>query len=362
MFNNYKFLVKIICYVSFLIIIIGGSLILKNKFYPKSAQAGLTLLFKDNQATDALVRLLGMTGIRIQGDTLQPDNHWPEAKLVLSSRSLEEITRAVQGKIRPEVTWLIPPTQERWQTQGLRYINFSKEQAYIILNLVLKELKMGEEITPLRSKYEGILFLGSTLKNVRERLNLLNNYIEKERFTFEEIWALTGERSLDPTVGETFENLLDPKGSIPLRTGWKKTPEMLFPTSEEQMVEWVFKQSCSNRISLELVKMVHAPKEEGRKRATTKTTVEAWLKENPKGGNYLAVSTQPFGLYQLLVLRHHVLAKGRVDILIDVIAAKFPFSTYTHQSEEKLRQFVNIALDNIAKICYELVEIEKLRA
>ena len=203
----------------------------------------------------------------------------------------------------------------------------------------------------------GVLVVAKTLeKSIELAKAFQKGNIEKT------YWALTGERSLDPTVGETFENLLDPKGSIPLRTGWKKTPEMLFPTSEEQMVEWVFKQSCSNRISLELVKMVHAPKEEGRKRATTKTTVEAWLKENPKGGNYLAVSTQPFGLYQLLVLRHHVLAKGRVDILIDVIAAKFPFSTYTHQSEEKLRQFVNIALDNIAKICYELVEIEKLRA
>lgn len=359
--NIYKFFSKIICYVLFVLIVLGGSLFIKNKFYNQSEQPAVNLLFEDNQATDTLVRLLGLTGIRIQHDRLSSEPDWPEAKLTLKSRHLNEITRGVQGKIEADISWLIPSNQERWQSKGLKYLQFSKTQANTILNLVFNDLKLGHKIMPLQTHYTGILFLGSTLQNVRERLKFLNKCVEKKMFSFEKVWILTGERALDPAIGETPENLLDPKGAIALRADWKKLPNAHFPRDEGHMIEWVFQQSCSEHIPLSQVETIYAEKETGRVRATTKTTVETWLKHNPRGGTYLAVSSQPFSLYQLLVLRHHVLANGRPDIQIEVIGAKFPAHLYTNQSEEKLQQTVGIALDNIAKICYELTEVEKLK-
>ncbi len=71
---------------------------------------------QDDRASDALVQLLGLTAIRIQDDPILPDEDWPEARLSLQSRSLAEVTAAVQGKINPSVTWKRAAHQERWET------------------------------------------------------------------------------------------------------------------------------------------------------------------------------------------------------------------------------------------------------
>jgi hypothetical protein len=318
------------------------------------------LLFQNGEATDQFVELLGLTGIRIKDDKLKPQSHWPEAKFFLSSRKLNEITQVIQGKADPKVSWFIPKGKERWQNEGLNYITFSSEQANKIIDYIFKDLKMGESIYPKLKKYKGILFLGTSLDGVRSRLKFLNEALEKTPFSFEKVWLLTGVRPLDKSINETDDNLLDPKGKIPLRPDWKQ-PDVPLPDDEGAMIQWVFDQSRSNHIKKEQVVMVYAPKEEGGNRATTKTTIVKFLELKPEKGVYLAVSDQPYNLYQLLVLRNCLSEQGCDDIEIEVIGGKREgFYGSNFSDPVKLNKFVTVLLDNISRICYGLTMREKL--
>ncbi|RZI45670.1 hypothetical protein [Candidatus Finniella inopinata] len=311
------------------------------------------------QATDSFVRLLGLAGIRIQNDPLAPDANWPAAKLTLPSRSLEEINKAIQGKKDPVITWIIPG--KRWQTNGLGYLTLTPEQAMAILDFILKDLKFDQAMKPQQTEYAGILFLGSSLEDVRDRLKFLNTCLEQRKYVFNKVYILTGTRALDLSIGETPESLLDPKGSIAVRSDWKK-PAGELPTDEGPMIQWVFDQSRSDAIAKDQVELVYAGIDKDRKRATTKTTAEEWLKTNPKDGLYLAVSIQPFNIYQKLVLEDALLQNKRPGIRIEVIGDAPAERSYglRRTNPDHLNKYAAIALDNIARICYELVAIQNL--
>lgn len=317
----------------------------------------LTLVNKDRsqiEITDPFVRVLGLAGIRIKDDYIQPDANWPQAKLTVSSRRLEAINQAIQGKQDSHITWLIKG--ERWQTNGINYLHLTSEQSNNIIDLILKDLQFGEAMLPTKNNYTGILFLGSTLHNARQRLNFLNTCLDKHNIVFNKLYLLTGVGPLSPTIGETAESLLDPKNTISVRPDWK-APDIL-PTEEGAMIQWVFNQSRSQKIKPEQIEMIYAGIGEGRTRATTRTTVEEWLKTNPSSGVYLVVSSQPFNLYQKLVVQNTLLANHRPDIKIEVIGGAF---VKKHDDNQKtINQYAAIGLDTIARICYELVNFYKL--
>ena len=354
-----KGLSQITKYIVFLAVVIGGGVFVYNNMPPENQGAERSSLYHKDQATDSLVRLLGLTGIRVQGDTLAPEPNWPEAKLTLSSRSLEEITQAIQGKKNPKISWFIKG--ERWETKGLEYLTLTSDQIRAILDLIFKKLEFGPAVLPKQHKYEGVLFLGSTLKSVRDRLNFINTYLARHHLSYNKFYILTGPRPLDPAVGETPESLLDPKGIIEIRPDWQK-PAGQLPTNENAMVRWVFDQSRSDALPKEQIEIIYAGIDEERKRATTQTTIEAWLRTNPKDGLYLAVSSQPFNLYQKLVIEHTLLENKRPGIRIEVIgnAADERHYDLNKTNSGDLNKYTAVALDNIARICYELVAIQRL--
>ena len=317
-----------------------------------------TLFFDENQhATDSVVKLLGLTGIRIQNDPLAPDKDWPEAKLTIKSRSLEEVTDAVQGKLNSAVAWKHADNKERWQA-ALPF-SLSETQMAKIKDITFNKFGLAAEIKPTAKTYQAVLSLGSTLGSVRKRLAYLNTIIDSKAYTLNQIYVLSGERKLDKTIGEDKKTLFDSKnGNISFNRDWKGP--VRFPNNETDMIKIVFDQSKHPSMKDESIIYVHTLKKTGQARATTETTIYKWLEQcNPKPGTYLAISNQPYVYYQELSIQKSLLKAGRKDIHVEVVGpGKMP-STMPDKTQE---QEITVLLDNLARIFYEMVEIKKLRA
>ncbi|NBT84939.1 MAG: hypothetical protein EBT45_00295 [Alphaproteobacteria bacterium] len=318
-------------------------------------EASLLFFDKNQHATDSVVKLLGLTGIRIQNDPLVSDKDWPEAKLILKSRSLEEITDAVQGKLNPTVAWKHPNNKERWQ--AILPFSLSEDQIAKIKEITSKSFGLVAEIKPTVKTYQGVLFLGSTLGSVRKRLAYLNTIVDSKAYTLNQVYVLSGERKLDKTIDETEKSLLDPNnGNISFRPDWKGPAP--FPDNETDMIKIVFDQSKHSVLKDENIIFVHTLKKQGQARATTETTVYKWLEQcNPKTGTYLAISNQPYVYYQELSIQKSLLKAGRNDIHVEVVGPGKTFEAIPGKNQE---QEISVLLDNLARIFYEMVEIKKL--
>lgn len=339
------------------ILLIAIGIVFYNCFQP-SKESFSPFFDKNNQATDQVVRILGLTGIRIQNDTLTPDKEWPDAKLILKSRSLEEITAAVQGKLNQNMTWKRANNKERWE--ATLPFSLSKDQAIKIKEIAFNEFGLVQEIKPQSPTYKGVLFLGSTLSSVRKRLAYLNKLIDAKTYTTRPIYVLSGERKLSKAIGEDHKSLLNPdNGEISFRSTWKGP--VIFPDNETDMIKIIFDQSKHSSLKDEDVIFVHTLKNNGQIRATTETTVYKWLEQcRPTAGTYLAISNQPYVFYQALSIRKSLLKAGRKDIHVEVVG---PAKTIAKTISAKEREQETIALlDNLASIFYEMVEIKKLGA
>ncbi|MBY0280687.1 MAG: hypothetical protein K2W94_00830 [Alphaproteobacteria bacterium] len=316
-----------------------------------------TLFFdKHHQATDSVVKLLGLTGIRIQNDSLTPDKDWPESKVTLKSRSLEEITDAVQGKISPLVIWKRSNNKERWEA-NLPF-SLSENQMVKIKEIISNNLNLKEETKPALKTYQGVLFLGSTLSSVRKRLSYLNKLIDsKTIITPAQVYVLSGERKLDKAIGEDKEALLNPNnGSISFNSDWKGP--VPFPNNETDMIKIVFDQSKHPALKDENIIFVHTLKNKGEIRATTETTIYKWLDScKPAAGLYLAISNQPYVFYQALSIQKSLLKAGRQDIHVEVVGPGKTPGTIPDKTPELE---ITVLLDNLARMFYEMAEIRRL--
>lgn len=315
------------------------------------------IIQEDGRITDDMVELLGWTGIRIDHSSVKPNPHWPKAKYTLKSRTLEDVMPAVQGQILPEISWRPVVTSkqarplERWEMQK----EFTPEQARHIVRLSHKILQLNSPITPQHRIYKGTLFLGSTLKSVRQRLRYLNGVVISGTSQITPITILTGERKLSPEVGEKPEDLVNNNnGIIPVHPSWQ-CPSQL-PKDEGGMMNLVFEQSCHPSLSLDQIITVYTPKKPSEARATTESTLQKWLETSPKGGCYLVISNQPYVLYQYLVIQRCLLKAGRLDIQIEAVG---PSSDSSSSSSDSLEHQATVLLDNFARIFYELYQIKK---
>lgn len=308
--------------------------------------------FDDNGlATNALVELLGETGIQIKDDVRK--ENWPQPLLMLKTRQINEIDEALQGKTNPKVAWHQGKTQ-RWHMRPK--VPLGDQKAKEIIQLCFEKFDLATARYPKEKQYKGVLFLGSLLSSVRQRLAFLNELVEKNAITFDKVYVLTGERKLEPGCGETAAKLL--KGDphiIELKSSWQ-TPKKL-PANETEMVKLVFDQSAHPLLTPERVKFVHSLKEKGHSRATTKSTTEQWIQEyQPENGTYLAISNQPFALYQELVIKRNMLANKK-DIQIEAVGPGISPETIANYNMEHPTNKAAVLLDNIAKIIHELKEI-----
>lgn len=301
------------------------------------------------EVTDAIVRLLGFTGIRIEGDILAPENDWPKARLTISSRKLNNVVQAVQGKDNPSITWLGDLTKERWELDSTKPV-LSLLQAQYIIAICEKALSQGPASFP-QEEPKAILFLGSTLLSVRQRLAFLNSLYESKKIPNNiPVYILTGERKLNESIGETQTSLFDSdNGIVAFRSDWQKLGELI--VDEGMMIELVFAQSRHKTLDEKNIKLVYSLKDQGR-RATTESTIIQWLKDTkPEKGLYLAISNQPYNFYQESVFRRVLLKAGNPDICVNVVG---PAIKITAQSEYAIINQAQNLLNNLSRILYEL--------
>ncbi|MBX9805034.1 MAG: hypothetical protein K2Y18_04685 [Alphaproteobacteria bacterium] len=306
------------------------------------------------EVTDAVVRLMGLTGIRIANDALPPEKDWPEVRLQIKSRDVSEVAAAVQGKIDPAVTWFGVPKTERWEADALKP-KLSRAQADHIVSLNLETLHQAESMYPTGLP-NAVFFLGSTLGSVRKRLAFLNELYESKKLSPDlTVYVLTGERKLDEKVGETTTILMDPNNAlIPFRGDW--APTDLVISDEAGMIKLVFSQSRHASLDENRIKFVYSSKGD-RRRANTEGTIVQWLKEfSPSSGMYVAISNQPYNFYQECVIRRVLLQAGRPDICVRVIG---PGKKVEDKTDAAVIADATNLLDNVSRILYELSNIKK---
>jgi hypothetical protein len=313
------------------------------------------MINEKGEATDVIVRLLAMTQIKVaeksSKSTAQTDR---EAKLVLKSRAVEEVTNAIQGKTKSEVSWRRNPTVERWEMVA----DLSDDCAKAIRKICQEDLRLEQRVLPQHKAYAGVLFLGTTLKGARSRLRFLNDLVDKTKLRFKKIYILTGDRDLDERVGETEADLLNANNSIiPVSSEWVKPA--VAPCNERDMLVLVFEQSQNQNLRDKKQHVIYAEKRPNKRRAETGDTIEEWLKMNPKRGHYIAISNQPFVLYQQLVINRVLLRNRRTDISVEVIGDGMENEPLTSGTNEVSNEAA-IHLDTLSKIFYEYVEIKKL--
>jgi hypothetical protein len=322
---------------------------------PESPYPQEALFAKEGKVTDPLVRLMGLTGIRILKDPLKPEAGWPEARLYLQSRDLEEVVPAIQGKRDPSINWLGDPKKERWEEDPTK-LGMPSAQAAEIINISLKSLQLGAKSYPQASA-KAILFLGAALLRVRMRLAFLNDLYETKKLSpLLPVYILTGERQLDEKIGETAEMLVKAdNGIIPFRKDWQPSPTTV--ADEGEMIKLVFAQSRHSALPKDTIFYVYSPKGTGR-RATTESTVQQWLAEfHPAGGRYVAISNQPYVFYQECVIRRVLLQSGRPDIHVEVVG---PGMDIEPENKDAIADQARDFLNNISRILYELLLIKKI--
>jgi len=305
------------------------------------------------EISQPIVKLLGLNGIRIASENMNDEKNWPEAKLYLDSKKLDKVVAAIQGRIDPSINWLGDTRKERWESDSLKP-QLSLYEAESILQICQDMLSLNAKKYP-HSNPQAILFLGSTLLGVRERLAYLNELYDHQQLSPTiPIYILTGERSLDPSIGETKEKLLDSKnGVISFRSDYQ--PKDISVDDEGEMISQVFSQSRHKDLHEDRLRLVYSSKGTGR-RATTESTLVQWLKEYvPPSGTYLAISNQPYVFYQESVINRVLQQQGRKDICVHVVGPQeLPRPKNQEETIDKARNYLSL----VSRILYELTMLK----
>ncbi len=232
--------------------------------------------------------------------------------------SLEELNSIAQA------SFLRKAGQERWEDKrSFDGINIPK------LKSLFQEIGSIGHILPKSKEYDYILINGSTIGNMRERVNTLIRLVKNQNILISnktKIVFLTGERSLTPS--EQAESGFD---------------------NENQGALWVWKNAdlpdALKKINIEFIL---GTKKTGAIRATTHDTVDAWMATNPTPGKCLSISSQPFVYYQEITMKNAL--KSSPEFFIEGVG-------FDYDDESYFQNHISIYLDNLARTIYTLVQM-----
>lgn len=215
-----------------------------------------------------------------------------------------------------------------------------------IINICENGFDIKKMVLPKNAQYSGVLFLGATFQRVVNRAEFYNllrkkNLIDKKL----KIWVLTGERNLDEKVGETEENFLM---LVPPRQ--KPLP---LPRNEFEMIKFVFAYKMPKDITVEYV---YSEKDPNHVRATTASTVRAWVEKIPSSPDktyYVGISNQPYVYLQESSINLELKKMGKKNIIVNVVGGEL-------QEYESANNHAAILLDTISKRvanCYDIYQL-----
>lgn len=219
--------------------------------------------------------------------------------------------------------WLRKPGQERWQIEN------TQEDKRALVMPYMSALGCVEERFPLRQEYDYAFILGATLASMRYRLAYLQSCWDRG-VRFKQIVYLVGERSLDK---EKELAVLEKEG----------VSQDKLPATEVDMAHHLIKtmQSTGGMEHVPVVVVATsgtiAPNG-SYKRPTTADTVNSWVATNPQSGSILAISNQPYCVYQQVVLRSLL----PEEFFVETVGAQAANSVTTA-----------VYLDTVARVLYQ---------
>lgn len=226
---------------------------------------------------------------------------------------------------------------ERWEEQNNKF-----EELKPIIKPILEDLGFVDGTTAHFKDYQGAIVHGGLLQRARLRLHyLIEQWQQGVRFTH--LYFLTGERPLEPLYENRNTFIQDEECLLKIKTDWQEPLEL--PKTESEMMQLVWEQSeipedMVNQVIVHFIKapMKKDPKSEKLLRPTTDDTVEAWLKDSPPHGRYLAITNAPY--------------INRQDLVTRTIASDgYCFDTVGSGSTENER--MAIYLDEVARLIFQ---------
>lgn len=174
---------------------------------------------------------------------------------------------------------------ERWETDDL--FEDKKEE----LRNYFDQLGLVNAWMPQRKSYDGVLFTGSLLFSMRNKLDFLLS-LNAQNVQFDTVVILTGKRFLIDREKEALKNM---------------GADLDIVKTETDVARFLFQEAQKNG-ALKGIKVVvvDAPEvqlENGKTtRPTTADTVNQWIKDGAQPGHYLVISQQPYCTNQKVVL------------------------------------------------------------
>lgn len=271
------------------------------------------------------------------------------------NKNLERLNTLAQA------TFLRPAGMERYQYKALnkQFLDYQPEHVLALF----KDIGSTTLIKPLHQTYDYILVHGSTVPNMRKRIQQLADFIDQGLLKITsstQIVFLTGERDLFET--ETHEVLLS---CAPLTQNPKWVCPEVFPATEDAAAEWIWNQCLLPKpLRMASIRFMHTPKtitldpktnKSVHHRPTTMTTTQMWIDTcHPKPGRCLSISSQPYIYFQEATVIQLLKKKGLIKEGFTIEGAGVGFE---HVSTDD----ISILLDNLARTIHTELHTSKLQ-
>jgi len=247
--------------------------------------------------------------------------------------SLQSIMQATQK------AWLRQAGKERWQ------IGDQFAQKRDIVMPLLTNMGFVHEQKVTQNQYDYALVLGATMQRMRSRVAYLLKQVTAG-IHVGKIIVLTGLRDRSNDIETESVILGTTQTDLPIKKDWHLTGAL--PATETDMIKLIFEQTdfpdVFKSIPVEFINTpVQMAKDGTLRRPNTADTVHAWLATSPVPGSCLAVSNQPYNLYQDTIIRNSLPS----TFMLETVGAGVDIS-------EKAQKQENIAvfLDTLARYIF----------
>ncbi len=214
---------------------------------------------------DALLELLALTQIDHDG-------------------TLPSIVQLTQ---KPQAGWLRQPGTERWDI-----VDKPIEHADLFLQLFTR-LQLRDEIKPIATSYDYILWMGAAYPEVEKRLSHLIQLWDSG-IRYQQFVVLAGARPLTQTE----------KDALATKYGQENTGELV---TEADAMRFVYNHitmpDAMKSVSIVVIDVPMKETDKGLVRPTTGDTIDAWMALSPFAGSCLVISSQPYVHYQDSVVK-----------------------------------------------------------
>lgn len=282
-----KILAFILSIVSLSAIIIGGVHFMDKPLYT-------AILDSQSKPSEFLLEILSLTHISHDG----------------TLRNIVDLTQKQQP-----VGFIRPLGKERWEIDDIHEDN----RAAILKTF--QKMEVLDALYPVDTHYNYGIVHGATLDRSRSRMLFLIK-LHNQGIAFDNIVVLSGKRILTADERKRLNYAAE---------------------NEYEMVQVVWSQldipENLKQIPITFVDSPMIEKDGVVTRPTTATTIKTWLKSNPKPGNALTISNQPFCEYQDSVTRTYLPHSFQIETVGPAA------------DEDEVR--ISVLLDNLARWLYQ---------